>query len=150
MSYVVYHTYEVKSSIPACSNGTSKTYNPAESSTWNYHLQLTISPDAQMPDNNASESLVADPLPTMFTQYQQRYINKGCKRISYPREYKLAAIQRVRSGKSRYRVARELNITESMIGKWMIASSKILAMKKSGRRAVSGRQAKFPLLEGLL
>lgn len=37
-----------------------------------------------------------------------------------------------------------------MLGKWVIAYSDILALKKGGRRQVTGRQAKFPLLENLL
>ena len=37
-----------------------------------------------------------------------------------------------------------------MIGKWIIRHSEILAMKKRAHKAVSGRQVRFPLLEGLL
>ena len=117
---------------------TIKFFTPKLPSATYQKLVSAMSSDTQLSNNNPSESLIEDPLPTMFSQYQQWFINKGCKRISYPREYKLAAIQRVRSGKSRYRVAKELNITESMIGKWIIALSEILAMKKRGRRAVSG------------
>ena len=49
----------------------------------------------------------------------------------------------------RYRVAKELNITESMLGKWIVKHSEILAMKR-GQKQVYGRQAKYLLLEELL
>ena len=96
----------------------------------------------------APSDLIEDPVQSMFALYQQRYI--GSKRIAYPREYKLAAIKRVKAGNTRYRVAKDLNITESMLGKWVIKESEILAMRRGGRKLVSGRQAKFPLLEDLL
>lgn len=86
----------------------------------------------------------------MFIRYQERSSAQGKQRLSYPREYKLTAVELVKSGKTRYRVAKDLNITESMIGKWVIGYSEILALKKGGRRQVLGRQARFPLLENLL
>ena len=94
--------------------------------------------------------MLDDPVRTMFARYQQRFFEQGRKRLSYPKEYKLAAIQRVKSGNTRYRVAKDLNITEAMLAKWIIKNSDILAMKKGGRRAISGRQVKYSLLEDLL
>ena len=69
----------------------------------------------------------------MFARHQQHFLQTGNKRISYPREYKIAAIDQVKAGKTRYRVAKELNITESMLGKWVIKHSEILAIRKGGR-----------------
>ena len=37
-----------------------------------------------------------------------------------------------------------------MIGKWIIGHSEILAMKRRARKAITGRQERCPLLEGLL
>ena len=93
---------------------------------------------------------IDNPVQTMFNRYQQRLKDQGRQRLSYPREYKLAAIEQVKSGRTRYKVAKDLNITKSMLGKWVIKYSDILAQKKGGRREVLGRQAKFPLLESAL
>lgn len=95
-------------------------------------------------------STLDDPVRTIFAKYQQCSLQQNRKRLSYPREYKLAAIERVKAGRTRYRVAKDLNITESMLGKWVIQHSEILALKKGSRKAVSGRQARFPLVENLL
>ena len=97
----------------------------------------------------APSDFIEDPVQSIFTLYQQRFV--GSKRITYPREYKLAAIKQVKAGNTRYRVAKDLNITELMLGKWVIKESeKIVSMRRGGRKLVSGQQAKFPLLEGLL
>ena len=94
--------------------------------------------------------MMDNPIQSMFIRHQQRFMQGGGKRISYPREYKIAAIDRVKAGNTRYKVAKELNITESMLGKWVIKYSEILALKKGARRAIAGRKAKFPLLEDML
>ena len=51
--------------------------------------------------DTTTTSTIEDPLPNMFTQYQKRSIEKGRKWISYSKEYKLAAIDRFKSGRSR-------------------------------------------------
>ena len=56
-----------------------------------------------------ASDLIEDLVQSMFAQYQQRFIQNGSKCISYPREYKLAAIERVKAGNTRYRVAEDLN-----------------------------------------
>ena len=61
--------------------------------------------------------MIEDLVQSMFGRYQQQFIQIGSKRISYPREYKLAAIKRVKAGNTQYKVAKDLNITESMSGK---------------------------------
>ena len=68
----------------------------------------------------APSDMIEDPVQSMFTRYQRRFIQNGSKRITYPREYKLAAIKQVKAGNTRYRVAKDLNIIESMLGKWVI------------------------------
>lgn len=45
--------------------------------------------------------LIDNPVKTMFIRYQQRLKEQGKLRLSYPREYKLAAIEEVKSGKTR-------------------------------------------------
>ena len=72
-------------------------------------------------------ALIEDPVRTMFIRYQQKSKAQGRQRLSYPREHKLAAIEQVKAGKTRYKVAKNLNITESMLGKWVIQYSDILS-----------------------
>lgn len=49
------------------------------------------------------QTTLDNPVRTMFIRYQARLIEQGKQRLSYPREYKLAAIELVKAGKSRYR-----------------------------------------------
>ena len=50
--------------------------------------------------------MIDNPIQSMFIRHQQRFIQSGGKRISYPREYKIAAIDRVKAGNTRYKVAK--------------------------------------------
>ena len=109
--------------------------------------QLSDTTMAHSDTTIAPSDLIEDPVQSIFALYQQRFV--GSKRISYHCEYKLAAIKRVKAGNIRFGVAKDLNITESMLGKWVIKESEILAMRRGGLKLVSGRQAKFPLLEDL-
>ena len=59
---------------------------------------IKISP----PKAPADSEKIDDPVRTMFARYQQRLREQGKKRLSYPREYKLAAIEQVKLGKTRY------------------------------------------------
>ena len=65
--------------------------------------QVTPSSSSPMPGpskyHNVPATMIEDPVVQMFALYQQRFIGK--KRISYPREYKLAAIDQVKCGKTR-------------------------------------------------
>lgn len=54
-----------------------------------------------MKDSEPTNTMIEDPVQNMFLRYQEVFTRKGTKRISYPREYKLAAIDRVKSGKTR-------------------------------------------------
>ena len=51
--------------------------------------------------DSTSNATIEDPVHSMFARFQQRSTHIGVKRISYSREYKLAAIQCVKSGKTR-------------------------------------------------
>ena len=78
----------------------------------------------------------------MFARCQQLFRPSGNKRILYSREYQIVGIDQVKSGKTRYRVVKELHITESMLWKWIIKHGEILAIRKGGQKAVSGRYVK--------
>ena len=62
-----------------------------------------ITPVAETPaaETPSPQITIDDPIRTMFIRYQQKLESLGKKRLSYPREYKLAAIEEVKSGKSR-------------------------------------------------
>ena len=62
-------------------------------------IKISKTSTAQQTTTSAS---VHNPVQTMFIQYRQKLKDQGRQRLSYPREYKLAAIEQVKSGKSRY------------------------------------------------
>ena len=51
--------------------------------------------------DRTSNSMIEDPVRSMFARYQQRSTHNRVRRISHLREYKLAAIQCVKSGKNK-------------------------------------------------
>ena len=50
---------------------------------------------------NPVQATIENPVQSMFLRHQQRSKDQGRQRLSYPREYKLAAIELVKGGKTR-------------------------------------------------
>ena len=87
-------------------------------------------------------SMLDDPVRTMLAKYQHRSLQQDRKRLSYPREYNLAAIKRkAKAGKTRYRVAKDLSISESMLGKWVFQQRlypRLVTVSPKGRVSYGG------------
>ncbi|KAI5781345.1 hypothetical protein DFH27DRAFT_529278 [Peziza echinospora] len=82
-----------------------------------------------------TQTQLGDPVEGMFQRFQMHTRRMGLKRVSYPREYKLAASNCVRlPGQSRYAFALKLNISQSMIDKWVANYDSTLAFKKGARK----------------
>ena len=50
---------------------------------------------------NPVQATIENPVQSMFLRHQQKSKDQGRQRLSYPREYKLAAIELVKAGKTR-------------------------------------------------
>ena len=72
------------------------------------------------------------------------------KRIQYTIDFKLRVLDEIKKGKSQIHVAKEFNISQSQISKWVARSSELEQAKKEGRKTkrrmfdTSQSQAHFP------